>query len=434
MKNFKKSILSQLDNLNKNNPKAYWKLIESLKDKDNDSLPLSKDECFNYFKSLNAPQKEFKQQLLNLEQKLLLKEKESLNFNELDFNISEDEVLSAIKKLKRNKSDGLQLITNDILMAGKFQLTPSLTFLFNKILISGIYPGNWSRGYISPIFKSGDRSKPDNYRGIAITGCLSKLLNSILNSRLDIFLIKHKLINPFQIGFTKDSRPSDLMFVLKTLIDKYLHKKEKLFACFVDFRKAFDTVAHTAIYLKLLDMNVGGLFYNLIKDMYKISAVCVKVGQNLTDSFESSIGVRQGDVYGRFIKQNFLLNNKVLDCCNSYKYLGITFSSSGSFTESKTELYKKAVKAFFKLKADVLSLYPMPKTSLHIFDHTVKPILLYCSEIWGCYLPKSADFNFMFDYSRLSSVLPCDKLHINFCKYILGANKTSTNFAILSEL
>ena len=116
---------------------------------------------------------------------------------------------------------------------------------------------------------------------------------------------------------------------------------------------------------------------------------------------------------GRFIKQNFLLNNKVLDCCNSYKYLGITFSSSDSFTESKTELYKKAVKAF---------------------DHTVKPILLYCSEIWGCYLPKSADFNFMFDHSRLSSVLPCDKLHIHICKYILGANKTSTNFAILSEL
>ena len=137
---------------------------------------------------------------------------------------------------------------------------------------------------------------------------------------------------------------------------------------------------------------------------------------------------------GRFIKQNFLLNNKVLDCCNSYKYLGITFSSSGSFTESKTELYKKAVKALFKLKADVLSLYPMPKTSLHIFDHTVKPILLYRSEIWGCYLPISADFNFMFDYSRLSSVLPYDKLHIHFCKYILGANKTSTNFAILSEL
>jgi hypothetical protein len=48
MKNFKKSILSQLDNLNNNNPKAYWKLIESLKDKDNDALPLGKDEFFNH--------------------------------------------------------------------------------------------------------------------------------------------------------------------------------------------------------------------------------------------------------------------------------------------------------------------------------------------------------------------------------------------------
>jgi hypothetical protein len=165
--------------------------------------------------------------------------------------------------------------------------------------------------------------------------------------------------------------------------------------------------------------------------MYKISAVCVKVGQNLTDSFESSIDVRQGDVLrpdlfkifindlpdyllhsfdpvyinnnridyllyaddvillsnsqkglqskldslelfckewcmsvnisktkvvifnksGRFIKQNFLLNNKVLDCCNSYKYLGITFSSSGSFTESKTELDKESSQSFFQTES-----------------------------------------------------------------------------------
>ena len=113
------------------------------------------------------------------------------------------------------------------------------------------------------------------------------------------------------------------------LLDKYLHKKEKLFAYFVDFRKAFDTVAHTAIYLKLLDMNVGGLFYNLINDMYKISAVCMKVGQNLTDSIESSIGVRQGNVLIPIFSKQFIndlpdyllhsfdtvyINNNIIDC------------------------------------------------------------------------------------------------------------------------
>jgi hypothetical protein len=77
---------------------------------------------------------------------------------------------------------------------------------------------------------------------------------------------------------------------------------------------------------------------------------------------------------------------------------------------------------FFKLKADVLSLYPMPKTSLHIFDHTVKPISLYCSEIWGCYLPKSADFNFMFDYPEYQVSQPCECRNL-FSMYALLSKK-----------
>lgn len=137
---------------------------------------------------------------------------------------------------------------------------------------------------------------------------------------------------------------------------------------------------------------------------------------------------------GKFMKRNFLFNGKVLDCTDSYKYLGIMFTSSGSFTEAKNELYKKAVKALYKLKANVFSLYPLPKTSLHIFDHTIKSILLYCSEIWGCYISKSADSDFLFNYSRMSCVMPCDKLHMHICKYILGVGKKSSNFATFSEL
>jgi hypothetical protein len=72
--------------------------------------------------------------------------------------------------------------------AGQNILAPRLLKLFNSILSSGFYSDHWSTGYLSPIFKSGDRSKPENYRGITITGCLGKLLNSILNNRLDDFL------------------------------------------------------------------------------------------------------------------------------------------------------------------------------------------------------------------------------------------------------
>ena len=59
------------------------------------------------------------------------------------------------------------------------------------------------------------------------------------------------------------------MFVLKTIIGKYCKcNNGRVFACFVDFQKAFDTVIHTGIKLKLLQIGVGSLFYNIIQNIY----------------------------------------------------------------------------------------------------------------------------------------------------------------------
>ena len=118
---------------------------------------------------------------------------------------------------------------------------------------------------------------------------------------------------------------------------------------------------------------------------------------------------------GRLVNTHrFVIFGNVVSCTNSYKYLGILFSASGTFTPAKKQLYDKAVKALYSLKRTILSLNPSIFTSLHIFDHTVKPILLYGSEIWLSF------------YS--------EKLHIHFCKYILGVHKKPSNFAVTSEL
>ena len=152
--------------------------------------------------------------------------------------------------------------------------------------MSGIYPELWSTSYINPIFKSNDPSKPCNYRGIAINPCIGKLFNSILNSRLDKHLETNKLIHPCQIGFSKKCRTSNHVYVLKTLIDKYTNKKGgKLFACFVDFRRAFDTVIHEGIKYKLLQNNIGGNSYRNIKNIYSKYKVCIRIGNRLHHLF-----------------------------------------------------------------------------------------------------------------------------------------------------
>ena len=48
-------------------------------------------------------------------------------------------------------------------------------------------------------------------------------------------------------------------------------------------------------------------------------------------------------------------------------------------------IYKKGLKAYFKLRKDFLSLNPWISNNINVFDHTIKPILLYGSEIWGIF-------------------------------------------------
>jgi len=136
-----------------------------------------------------------------------------------------------------------------MIKAGQTVLMPCLMKLFNSILLSGKYPSEWKTGYIKPLLKGGDTNDPSNYRGISIMPCLSKIFNSILNNRLQAYFDSNSIINKAQIGFQPKSRTSDHMFVLRTLIEKYLNNGLKLHACFVDFAKAFDSVIHSAQYV-----------------------------------------------------------------------------------------------------------------------------------------------------------------------------------------
>jgi len=154
----------------------------------------------------------------------------------------------------------------------------------------GYYPTSWSSGYITPIHKNSNIDNPNNYRGITVTNAIGKLFNKILDMRLENFLENRKLINVCQIGLKRKVRTTDHMFVLKTIIDKYCNSKEgRVFACFVDFQKAFDTVIHTGI-TKLIKMGVGSKFYNVIKSMYSSSEACVKLERGRTDFFKFKLG------------------------------------------------------------------------------------------------------------------------------------------------
>ena len=218
-------------------------------------------------------------------------------FSDLDFRITKDEIKKAISSLKSGKATGLDKISSEMVKASLHALLSVYEKLFNAILRSGIYPTSWHDSYICPIYKSGSRCDSSNYRGIAIKNILGKVFSIILNNRLEKFITSNNLIDDTQIGFKKNCRTTDHMFILRTLIDKYVKKlKSPLYVCFVDFKKAYDSVWRQALMFKLLSQNVSWMFFKIVKAMYINNNICVKINNCERTSFlKSNVGVLQGD-------------------------------------------------------------------------------------------------------------------------------------------
>ena len=171
----------------------------------------------------------------------------------------------------------------------------ALHLLINEMFDKGKYPVQLKTELIKPIHKNEEIHFEKNYRGISLTSCLSKFINNLLLSRLSKCFEELNLFKDNMMGFRPSMRTSYDIFVLKTLIDKQFHKNKKLYTCFVDFSKAFDTIWRKGLIAKLNSFGIEGKMLNIIKDLYSGTNGHVTVGEFMSDNFKLSLGVKQGD-------------------------------------------------------------------------------------------------------------------------------------------
>ena len=106
----------------------------------------------------------------------------------------------------------------------------------------------------------------------------------------------------------KGARTSDHLLVLKFLLDKYVKgAKKKLFACFFDLRKAFDSVNRVKLFYNLLtEYKIGGKFLGVLQSIYTDNLMYVKVGGGLVPPFKTTKGVKQGCVLSPLLFNLFI--------------------------------------------------------------------------------------------------------------------------------
>ena len=157
-------------------------------------------------------------------------------------NISYCDLKQAFKKWKLGKSSSLDRTSKEMLNFG-FQFLMKITI---KAIQNNYGWSDWCKGSISSIFKADNRFNPDNYRGTCVIRRLRKLFFLVLNVRQNELLKVNNTINKCLIDLQKNNRTTDHTFPLKILLNKYAYNTNegKFHSCFVDFRKAYDSLWH----------------------------------------------------------------------------------------------------------------------------------------------------------------------------------------------
>lgn len=88
------------------------------------------------------------------------------SIDSLNENITQDEILGAISKLKCSKSAGSDNLTSEMFIACSTSIVPLLSVLFNFMFENEMFPDSWTEGIVVPIPKPGDATDPNNYRPI----------------------------------------------------------------------------------------------------------------------------------------------------------------------------------------------------------------------------------------------------------------------------
>ena len=239
-----------------------------------------------------------------------LRNYESLNTinGSLDFAITEQEVLDASKNLKNNKSIADDMIKNEMIKSALPMLKKQIVDIFNIILKLGKFLCSWTQGIIVPVHKQGSKFDANNYRGITLSSCFGKLFCHVLNERILKYIDNISFLRPEQVGFRKHFRTIDHIYVLKTIVDKYAFnctKGGKIYACFIVLRKAFDTVWHDGLLLKLQKVGINGIMSSLIKSNHG-SVPRVKCKQLLSDHINITQGVHQGNILSPLLFNIFM--------------------------------------------------------------------------------------------------------------------------------
>ena len=212
--------------------------------------------------------------------------------------IDPSRVLNLLLKVDIARATGLDQISNKVLKLAAPTIYRQLTDLFNLSVRSGVFPVDWKLAKVSPIYKTGERIDPNNYRPISVLSTIARNFEKVIYEQLYDYLSRKNILDPRQSGFRSLHATVTALLDLTNQwcfnIDRGLING----VLFLDLKKAFDTVDHNLLLIRLECVGVRGQTLEWFKSYLSNRSEVVFINGVLSEHEQIKCGVPQGSILG----------------------------------------------------------------------------------------------------------------------------------------